>query len=131
MVSTDEKQEVDEEYQNDLNMFYSCSLYALDKNQDTFLSNKYDNITLVSVLGYREIDCSKMSFINRWMCNYFEDYPQNKITDLYNGLNDNPQRFDIPEDNIINERFEKILFPIVVQKPLKRINDYNVCYNAD
>ena len=83
------------------------------------------------MFGYRDIDCEKFDFIDEWLCNFFpSNYPQNRILEMYNCLNDNPENFDYYEKgNVIENKINDGLFPLN-DNPLNRISEFNVCYDV-
>ena len=79
------------------------------------------------------MDCNDFRLIlGKWMCNLLPDFPQDRITQMYNCLNNNPYQYNIPKGNFIYKQLNYGLYPLIFKggSKLNKIKEVNVCYNA-
>ena len=55
---------------------------------------KYEHITAVWIMGYRDIDCASYTWILKHICFFFGNYPQDKIEEFYSCINEKPMKDD-------------------------------------
>ena len=59
----------DEHYNNDYKLFNKCEVYGKLTNYTLF--NEYKNVMLISIFGYRDVDCTKLGVVNKFICEFF------------------------------------------------------------